>query len=192
VVNALAREKQKRLAAATSFLIGAILLIAALYVFLRDGYFVVRANNFKAILVEVKHQSVPKGRGSVPALFLLSRLSHRQKPLEFHLRHLIKTLFTLSEPRCASYVIPPCKNVSKIDSSKNGEILCWRSRYRSSFSLFLYSTGALYEGNKDTKENESKSQIQIQIANRGQAFDSSIRLPCKLLLIANQLALPHH
>jgi hypothetical protein len=52
---------------AVALFVGVVLLLAALYLFLSEAYFVHNASAFQALLVEVRHENVPRGRGSVLA-----------------------------------------------------------------------------------------------------------------------------
>ena len=75
-------EKYKRRAVAGSLFIGAVILVAALYSFVREAYFVRRAAPFAAPIVEVHHQYVPKGRGSALAYVPVVEIVNDGRPVK--------------------------------------------------------------------------------------------------------------
>lgn len=60
-------RKHKKLEAAACFVVGLIVLFISLYVLAAEMYFFHNATSFWAVVVEVRHEYVPAGRGSVLA-----------------------------------------------------------------------------------------------------------------------------
>ena len=60
-------EKYKRRGVAVSLFIGVVFMVAALYAFITEGYFLHSASAFDSTILEVRHEYVPKGVGSALA-----------------------------------------------------------------------------------------------------------------------------